>query len=268
VGYGALIVGHPVDLNRAPREHWSYLPDDLSGTLSGASGLRLYGGERQPWRRAAAPFAPAFVGRAASVVREEIHGSASRLVTEAERRKLATWLDRGFPRLSEAQAHLDELYPGLVIAPERGLFLVLSGVSATTSTELISGGAGTLSYEAGVGWDLRMHCAHTLDLALINRGLKTERYSLSMGAYRADSIQLGEDPDDDSAFDEFVIQRKFSVIKLLCELGFEEANLYDEHTTSWTVLYGQQVASVYKDTHCALSQLPSGALHHRTRHTG
>lgn len=115
-GYGALVVGHPIDLNAASRELWEYIPDDLSQCIEKESGLRLYGGTRYPED---APFEPAFLGRSVAYLREESERMQTTAISAKRREEMLAWLSQGFANVDQAQAYLDEWYPGVEISPLR-----------------------------------------------------------------------------------------------------------------------------------------------------
>lgn len=268
MGYGALVVGHQINLNQLAQEQIDDVEQMIRDVTNGE--LWVAGGEFLEWERPGAQIAPAFVCKGVSFVDEMYGGTNSSTISESRLEQMRTWLRDGLPGIAKVRASLDERF-ALFMPNEASVYLVLSGVNATTSTDLFFGTEGYLSLDdPSSGWSLELFGSHNVALEEINKQLAGPKYSVTKDAFQAEMARIGE---DEGIYEEFVSDKKYDVICFLEKYNGTIMNFYDDEVSSWSVIFGSCKASVYKDTHTSVSPhvlntSTSGQWMHRTYMSG
>lgn len=268
MSHGSLIIGYSLDLSKLKNLEFDI--DDFQDEITKITGnqLDIFGGRKNKYK---SNHSMAFIAKPVIHLQEECNGTNKEKISDENLKKSRRWLSQ-LPKIKEVRAYLSKNYPEIVISETAEAFLIMENVFFTTSTELLLGQSGTLSYNEERGWRLEGDLQLSRSLSSINEDLATQEYSLTKSSYKAYCASIEED-DDDDFYDDFIIDQKFKVIKILEKLGAPNVDLYDEHATSWSVIFGETISSLYKGDYLVVPKsklnIPEGAkLYLKVQHSG
>lgn len=270
MGYGALVVGHPIDLNRSQAE---CIKDELDEAIRKATRRKLWlaGGEFRQWMSPGRRWATAFVCKSVSFVGETYNGDSMNKIAPSALKQMRNHLSKGLPRIGAVEEMLKQRFPELAMEPQASLYMVLSDVNATTSTELMSGTDGWITWDDDDGWEVKIPSRPELAADFTGQ-LNQGPNGISKADYRKRQEALGLNIRDYSAYSSFVTGRKENIID---KEWFTIIDFYDEHATCWDIMLGGLVkeAMLYKDTHMTINpglfeRSGVGSWFHRTWTSG